>query len=88
MEGGKFCDEALQFTRVAREDVLAKIRAANALNLREVRAVVLESTGDISVLHGAAVDEQLLKGVRRVSSTHAPSCAEPGLRNQSRPPPQ
>lgn len=66
MEDGEFCEAALRFTRVAREDVLAKIRTANALDLKEVRAVVLENTGDISVLHGSAVDEKILEGVRRV----------------------
>jgi uncharacterized membrane protein YcaP (DUF421 family) len=69
MENGKFCEAALRVTRVARQDVLAKIRAANALDLGEVRAVVLESTGDISVLHGAAIDDQLLDGVRRIPSS-------------------
>lgn len=68
MENGEFCEGALQLTRVVREDVLAKIRAANALRLSDVRAVVLESTGDISILHGEAVDEQILSGVRRVEA--------------------
>lgn len=67
MENGEFCEAALRTTRVAREDVLAKIRTANALKLSEVRAVVLENTGDISVLHGDELDEDILKGVRRVA---------------------
>lgn len=67
MENGVFCERALLLTRVAREDVLAKIRSANALQLSDVRAVVLENTGDISVLHGELVDEKLLRGVRRVT---------------------
>lgn len=66
MENGEFCEAALRSTRIAREDVLAKIRTANALDLGEVRAVVLENTGDISVLHGRVIDEQILEGVRRV----------------------
>ena len=66
MENGVFCEMALRKTRIAREDVLAKIRAANALDLQNVRAVVLENTGDISVLHGDSIDEKLLEGVRRV----------------------
>lgn len=66
MEDGRFCEAALKRTRVAREDVLAKIRAANALDLGDVRAVVLENTGDISVLHGETLDADLLSGVRRV----------------------
>ena len=67
MENGLFCEPALRECRIAREDVLAKIRAANALRLSEVRAVVLENTGDISVLHGEGLDEQILEGVRRVA---------------------
>ena len=67
MENGRFCEEALRQTRVAREDVLAKIRTANALRLDDVRAVVLENTGDISVLHGERVDEALLEGVERLN---------------------
>lgn len=67
MENGRFCEEALRHTRVAREDVLAKIRGANALSLEAVRAVILENTGDISVLHGDDVDEAVLDGVKRLS---------------------
>lgn len=67
MENGIFCEEALRQTRIAREDVLAKIRAANALDLAAVRAVILENTGDVSVLHGDHLDEELLRGVKRLS---------------------
>lgn len=66
MENGEFCENALQQTRVAREDVLAKIRESNTLQLGDVRVVVLENTGDISVLHGGEVDQRILTGVRRV----------------------
>ncbi len=67
MENGRFCEEALRQTRVAREDVLAKIRTANALSLDNVQAVVLENTGDISVLHGERIDPAILEGVRRLN---------------------
>lgn len=66
MENGTFCERALQVTRVAREDVFAKLREANALNLDQVRAVILENTGDISVLHGDQLNEEILEGVRRL----------------------
>jgi len=65
MRNGEFVDEAMRKSRVARSDVYAKLREANALDLAAVRAVVLETTGDISVLHGDAMDEQVLQGVRR-----------------------
>ncbi len=67
MEDGKFIEAALTHTRVAREDVYAKIRAANALDLSAVRAVVIETTGDISVLHGDHLDEEILSGVKKIS---------------------
>ena len=42
------------------------LREANALQLSQVRAVILEDTGDVSVLHGPEeVDDELLEGVRR-----------------------
>lgn len=64
MRDGVMIEAALAKSRVARSDVIAKLREANALDLSKVRAVVLETTGDISVLHGDAIDEELLIGVR------------------------
>ena len=61
---GVIFDDALRATRVARADVIAKMREANAIRVDSVRAVVLEATGDISVLHGGdEVDDELLDGV-------------------------
>jgi len=66
MRDGVFFDDVMQETRVTRGDVIAKLREANVLRLEEVRAVVLEATGDIAVLHGATeVEDVLLEGVRR-----------------------
>lgn len=66
MHDGKIIHAALKATRVAEDDLIAKLRAANALDFSAVRAVVLETTGDISVLHGESLQDRLLKGVRRV----------------------
>ncbi|WP_425452381.1 DUF421 domain-containing protein [Roseovarius spongiae] len=63
MKDGVILHDALRSTRVAEEDLVAKLREANALDLSKVRAVVLETTGDISVLHGGSVDDLLFKGV-------------------------
>lgn len=63
MKDGVILHDALRATRVAEEDLFAKLREANALDIASVRAVVLETTGNISVLHGAQVDEALFKGV-------------------------
>lgn len=65
MHDGRFIDAALAESRVSRSDVMAKLRAANVADLDDVRAVVLETTGDISVLHGAPLEQLLIEGVRR-----------------------
>jgi uncharacterized membrane protein YcaP (DUF421 family) len=60
-------DDVLRREGVTRADVLAKLREANVLRMEEVRAVVLESTGDISVLHAdddTELQDVLLEGVR------------------------
>lgn len=66
MVGERMVDEALESTRVTHDDVLGKLREANVIELSEVYVVVLESTGDISVLHGSdgtTLDAKLLDGV-------------------------
>jgi len=68
MRNGEIIDGALEKTRVARSDLLAKLREANVLDLNEVRAVVLETTGDISVLHGEHCSDALLKGTKSIKS--------------------
>ncbi|MBU2340953.1 MAG: DUF421 domain-containing protein [Alphaproteobacteria bacterium] len=65
MYDGEFIEEALAISRVAKSDVLAKLREANALELGKVRAVVLETTGDVSVLHGDALDDRVVEGIER-----------------------
>lgn len=65
MRRGEIDRSALRDTRVDYQDILAKLREANALDRTQVHAVVLEATGDISVLHGeeTTVDDELLSGV-------------------------
>lgn len=64
MSDGEFLPEDLDRCRVTRADIMTKLREANVLELSDVRAVVLETTGDISVLHGARqLDPRLLDGV-------------------------
>jgi len=65
MRDGEVIEEALTESRVARDDLTAKLREANVLDLSDVRAVVLETTGDISVLHGEKCATELLDGVGR-----------------------
>ncbi|MGA9580415.1 MAG: YetF domain-containing protein [Allosphingosinicella sp.] len=66
MEDGKFLEEAMNSTRVSRSSVIEKLRAANVLDFSKVRAVVLETTGDLSVLHGDEFDRCLIEGVERL----------------------
>lgn len=62
---GSFLNDNLNKTRVTKSDVIAKLREANATDLSLVTAVVLESTGDISVLHGdKVVDDIILERVK------------------------
>ncbi len=50
---------------MTRSDVYAKLREANVIALDQALAVVLESTGNVSVLHGdGPLDRRLLDGVR------------------------
>jgi uncharacterized membrane protein YcaP (DUF421 family) len=69
MEDGTPLDGNLKKAGMTRADLWAKLREANAFDLARVHAVVVESTGDVSVLHGdpegPPPDSRLLEGVRR-----------------------
>ena len=64
MKGEHFLEDNMRQAKVTRSDLLAKLRAANVLKLDQIHAVVMESTGDISVLHhdkeNVAFDTELL----------------------------
>ena len=64
MRGGEFDERALAETRVTKPDVMAKLRAADVNGPTEVDAVVLEATGDFSVLSGDDLSPDLLSDVR------------------------
>ncbi len=69
MDGPEVLDENLRKTGVTHDDLRARLREANVLNYTQVRAVVLETTGNISVLHSSdastELDRDLLKAVKR-----------------------
>ncbi|GGI05228.1 DUF421 domain-containing protein [Egicoccus halophilus] len=68
MHEGQVMHEALAAARLTPDDLTAKLRAANVLDPAEVHAVVFETTGDMTVLHGKQpLDPSLLNGVRRAS---------------------
>ncbi|WP_341197477.1 DUF421 domain-containing protein [Hyphomonas chukchiensis] len=60
---GVWCPQTMERARVSKEDIWAKMRAANCLQLAEVQAAVLETTGDVLILHGARMDKEVLQGV-------------------------
>ena len=66
MRNGIVLKENLDRSGVSREDLMAKLREANALKLSNVKAVVFETTGDVAVLHGEGsedVDDSILIGI-------------------------
>ncbi len=67
MVDGQILDKNLSQANVTRDDLRAKLREANVLQYEQVKAVIFETTGGISVLHGepeAELDPDLLKDVR------------------------
>lgn len=66
MDGSTFLTENLEHARVTRNDVIAKLREANVTRMDQVLAVVLETTGDMTVLHGdRSLEPYLLTGVKQ-----------------------
>lgn len=67
MEGPEFIEDHLRRGRVTKDDVRFKLREANVFSYEQVRAVVLETTGEMTVLHAAddtTVDADILADVR------------------------
>lgn len=69
MDGDEILYKNLRKARVTEGDLRAKLREANVIRLEQVRAVVFETTGDISVLHteedNTKLENWLLKDVQR-----------------------
>jgi uncharacterized membrane protein YcaP (DUF421 family) len=64
---GQFIEEALTKARVTHSDVYAKLRQSNVHRMDQVIAVVLETTGDVSVVHGEGrLDAELYDNVRQL----------------------
>ena len=67
MEGEEIFHDNLKKGKVSESDLRSKLRKANVFNQSQIKAVILEATGDVSVIHG---DDNfnadwLLKDVRR-----------------------
>lgn len=69
MNKDKILFENLKRARVEKSQLIAKLREANVLDFSQVEAVVMETTGDISVLHKSnneiSLDAELLEGVQK-----------------------
>jgi len=69
MDGTNILHENLKKARVSEGDLRSKLREANVIRLKEVRAVIFEATGDISVMHtedeNEALEDWLTKDVER-----------------------
>lgn len=64
MRDGEVIADALDAVQLTTDDLRAKLREANVLRYEQVRAVVMETTGDVTVLHGSEeLDPQLLRNV-------------------------
>lgn len=75
MAGREVLQENLDRARITEADLRAKLREANVIDPGEIHAVVMESTGDVSVLHGPPdgprLDLDLLADVRGVERLRA-----------------
>lgn len=69
MDGKHILEENLKKAKLTHSDLRGKLREANITQMSQVKAVVMETTGDVSVLHhqneDLEVDASLLEEVRR-----------------------
>ncbi len=68
MDGEKIMWDNMAAARISDSDLRGKLREANVIQLSDVKAVILEATGDVSVLHAKddrKIDDFLMEEVRR-----------------------
>ncbi|WP_036158704.1 DUF421 domain-containing protein [Maribacter forsetii] len=68
MDGEKIIPSNLRKARVTEGDLRSKLREANVTELSQIKAVIFETTGDISVLHkedDSPLDLWIMKDVKR-----------------------
>lgn len=59
MRNTEMLEENMKKAKVTREDILGKLREANVTQFSQIKAVVMETTGDMSVLHHHETDHEL-----------------------------
>ena len=66
MDKSGFNEKSMRKAKLSESDIYAKMREANVDSVHDVNAVIFETSGDISILHGhTEFDEKILDGVRR-----------------------
>lgn len=68
MENGKVLYDNLKKTKVTENELRGKLREANVIRLTEVKAVILETTGDVSVMHTSKdkeLEDYIMEDVER-----------------------
>lgn len=66
MAGSEILHDNLRRSNMTEGDLYGKLREANVMNLEQVKAVVFETTGDVSVIHSAedrSLDECIFSNV-------------------------
>lgn len=65
VKDGQILWDNMKRARITEDDLFSKLRESNVVSMESVHAVILETTGDVSVLHGGkSLDQQLLTGVQ------------------------
>ena len=70
VKDGKILEENLEKSRISKRDIYAQLRLSSVNHIRNVQAVILETTSDFSIImkdnEGEGnIDEELLEGVRK-----------------------
>lgn len=81
MDGPEFIEEHLRQGQITKDDVRFKLREANVFSYEQVRAVVLETTGEMTVLHAeddTTVDADILADVRGAHRLTEPTTPRDG----------
>ena len=63
LRNGQMLEAAMKDARISRETLLEKLRSSNVKSIGNVRAVVLETTGEFSIIEGD-IEDDLMNGVR------------------------
>ncbi len=68
VERGQVIEANLHKSKMTRDDLMAKLRSSGVSSLAKVRAVIFETTAEISVIQGGPeteIDPEIMRNVRR-----------------------